>query len=388
MLGEIITGSGGQTEVSALRQLEAEGCRKAALLLEKNETQEGFALLPTLRRLSTLYNIPPAEIYFRRKADVEYEVGRCLSIALDGARIEDSLQAIQALCFVYYPLAEFKARIGYVKSAQLGVGADYPEVLHVAYEIVDSLVWERINLDFRDINEAAAKLSAFTAANLNHIHHTLAKRRRRISYLDREKEECFRYNKLDYLSQSDSGKRSESIRLIRQAASQMSYQRFNQIVAEMPPREQAAVLIWLGYFPQYPNIKEAVRGLGISADAYKIGLALAAKRLNKISPTDFPETEGCLPSMFDLAGQIKDKLSFSDGRLTRFGSPAERLIFYLLSHPAAELKGLTPVQQKVLALLKEQLEKGYVSFNEIILQLGYKNPKSVRKIIRRIMANL
>ena len=361
---------------SLLVQLETHGCTVAQELLETPEVQRGFEVVKPMRRLSTLYNIPPPDIYFQRKADVEFESG------LSDEDIKISLGKVQELCYTYYPLAEFKAKVGHRIAILQGVSTDTSDTEMLAKEMVDRVVWCTINLDFSNVPEAAAKLSATVAANLNHIDDQLRKRFRRNLELDSD-----RYISsvvYDYPDMADGWtRRSDSIRAIREVAQSISYREFTTYITTLGVREQTSVLIWLGYFQNYPDIKSALNGLGMSAEAYRIGLASVAKKIVDAFGTnkrlsDTTVTMSKLATNITVGGLIS-----INERLVRLNSSLERVVFCLrekLTYP----DNLTPIELQTIRLLDEYLQANKpFSLRDIAHELGY-NVKSVQKIVHRV----
>jgi len=297
--------------------------------------------------------------------------------------LQQSLLRVQELCFIYYPLADFKAKIGYKLACLKEVNVDLFETEFLAKEMVDRVIWSTIELDFSDVPDTAAKLSATVAANLNHLDHVLERRFRKNLEL------CDDEHLLDTVSiwssrVENNNRRSESTQTLRDVAWPISYKEFTARVATLGVREQASVLIWLGYFEDYLDIKSAFKGLGMSAEAYKSGLALAARKLGNGVSEVKKELSETHVTMSNLADKIAVRgLVSIDGRLVRLGSLLEQAIFYL-QEARAYTNNLSCIELEVTHLLDKSLRAGdLISLHEIARTLGY-HGKSVQRIVGRI----
>src|SRR3989339_804610 len=66
-------------------------------------------LLPSLRRLSRLFDMEPVEVGLRRPNDVLFDLKGSQEAEISVGNLKSLLQQVQMLCSAYYPLAEYKA---------------------------------------------------------------------------------------------------------------------------------------------------------------------------------------------------------------------------------------------------------------------------------------
>ncbi len=121
-------------------------------------------LLPSLRRLSRLFDMEPVEVGLKKPDDVLFDLKGMNEKGIVVEDIHKSLRQIQLLCCAYYPLAEYKAN-----KSDADIYFDADEITDIAKFVVDTVVWKTFAFNNADPKENVYELRRKIGGNLKKL---------------------------------------------------------------------------------------------------------------------------------------------------------------------------------------------------------------------------
>jgi len=377
-------------------------------------------LLPSLRRLSRLFDMEPVEVGLRRPNDVLFDLKGSQEAEISVGNLKSLLQQVQMLCSAYYPLAEYKATRS---DADFYFDAD--ELADIAKFVVDKVVWRTLEVSDDAPNEMVDKLSRKVGGNLmslrfyaRRIYRTgkyydgnffqessdmprfddinsdaLQDTSLAMAYYDRPEDELGDQFAFDYLKRwgGKTFPTDEAINNIQTFARKIGLPKIMYLVSKMDDRAQLAFLTYLGYFGENQrDILYVAKSLGIEASTMRADLWRVSLQLDKLYT---PDTVKLLDSSTPipiyphvLANRLIEHKAIRMNRRVLHHDSSRLVLRNFSNNPdyAEFLKSLTPTELQVLNLALEMSgERFSLNDGQISEQTGLV-PKQISKIITKL----